>query len=53
MPHFLGGNYTAKVIRKFKTNKKEYKKEKKKQIEDLKQRVIEGHEHPYIERYGK
>lgn len=51
MPHFLGGDYTAKLIEKFKTNKKSYKKEKKWQIENLIERLEEGHEHPRIERH--
>jgi len=50
MPHFLGGQYTAKIIEKFKANKKAYKKERQKQIENLKERIEEGHEHPKIER---
>jgi len=50
MPHFLGGQYTAKIIEKFKTRKKFYEKEKQKQIENLKERIEEGHEHPKVER---
>jgi Kef-type K+ transport system membrane component KefB/Trk K+ transport system NAD-binding subunit len=49
-PHFLGGEYTAKIMEKFRTNKKAYKKEREKQIENLKERIGEGHEHPAVER---
>ena len=50
LPHFLGGQYTSKLIEKFRTNKKAYEKEKIKQIENLRERLEEGHEHPKIER---
>ncbi len=46
LPHFLGGEYTARLIEKAKENKKEYEEEKKKQLKDLKERLKEGHEHP-------
>jgi Kef-type K+ transport system membrane component KefB len=50
LPHFLGGEYTARVIEKAKENKEFYKKEREKQIKDLKERLGEGQEHPHIER---
>ena len=46
MPHFLGGDYTAKIIRQNKADKKKYREERKKQIKNLKSRLEEGHEHP-------
>jgi Kef-type K+ transport system membrane component KefB/Trk K+ transport system NAD-binding subunit len=51
MPHFLGGQYTAKIVEKFKTNKRAYKREKQKQIENLQERLEEGHEHPETEKH--
>lgn len=50
LPHFLGGEYTAKLIEKAKDNKKEYEIEKQKQIKDLKERMKEGQEHPKVEK---
>ncbi len=48
-PHFLGGEYIAKMIRTLKT-RREYKNEKKKHIEMLTERVEKGQEHPHVER---
>lgn len=53
MPHFLGGQYTAKIIERFRTKKGLYEKEKIKQIEALKERLEEGHEHPKIEKHAQ
>jgi len=50
LPHFLGGEYAAKLIENAKDNKKLYEKEKQKQIKELKERMREGHEHPRIEK---
>jgi Kef-type K+ transport system membrane component KefB len=50
LPHFLGGEYTAQLIENAGINKQKYKKEKEKQIKDLKERLGEGQEHPEIER---
>ena len=50
LPHFLGGEYTARLIEKAKENKKEYEIEKQKQIKELKERSKEGQEHPHIEK---
>ncbi len=52
LPHFLGGEYTARIIEKAGTNKKIYREEKKKQLKDLKERLREGHEHPKVEKEG-
>ena len=49
-PHFLGGEYVAKMIRELKTNDKEYKTEKDKHIEMLKEIEKKGHKHPHVER---
>ena len=50
LPHFLGGKNTAELIERAKTNKKIYEEEKIKQIKELKERLLEGQEHPNIER---
>ena len=50
LPHFLGGEHTAELIERAKTNKKIYEKEKLKQIKELKERLKEKHEHPKIEK---
>ncbi len=50
LPHFLGGEYTAKIIEKAKENKKIYREEKEKQIKELKERLGEGQEHPKVEK---
>lgn len=46
LPHFLGGEYVAQIIEKAKKDKEIYEKEKKKDIDLLKKRIKEGHEHP-------
>ncbi|MEK6873265.1 MAG: cation:proton antiporter [Nanoarchaeota archaeon] len=50
MPHFLGGEHTARIIERFKDNKKEYEAEKKHHIKELKERLKEGHKHPDIDK---
>src|SRR3989344_3207266 len=50
LPHFLGGEHTARIIEKARENKKEYEIERKKQIKELKERLKEGHEHPKVEK---
>lgn len=50
LPHFLGGQHTAEIIEKFKTDKKDYEIEKKNQIKELFERLEEGQEHPHVER---
>lgn len=49
-PHFLGGEYVAKMIRESKTSILEYREEKKKHIKMLKEIAKRGHEHPEVER---
>lgn len=49
-PHFLGGEYVAKMIRESKTSKLEYKKERIKHIKMLKEVAKRGQEHPEVER---
>jgi Kef-type K+ transport system membrane component KefB/Trk K+ transport system NAD-binding subunit len=44
LPHFLGGEYTAKIIENAKENKKEYEKEKQNQLKEIKQRFEIGNE---------
>jgi len=46
MPHFLGASYAASMIEKHKLHKAGYDKEKIKQILNLKERLLIGHEHP-------
>jgi len=53
LPHFLGGEYTAKIIESLRENKVKYQKEKEKQIKELKERLKEGHEHPKTHRDRK
>jgi Kef-type K+ transport system membrane component KefB/Trk K+ transport system NAD-binding subunit len=48
-PHFLGGEYIAKMIKTLKT-RKEYKNEKEKHVKMLTERIEKGHEHPNVER---
>ena len=50
LPHFLGGEYTSKIIENLKEDKLKYQKEKEKQLRDLKERLGEGQEHPKVER---
>lgn len=50
LPHFLGGEYTSKLIETAKTDKRKYEREKKKEIEILKKRVRMGHRHPDVEK---
>jgi len=53
MPHFLGGEYTAKLIEIAKNNKKIYQKERSKELKILKERLSKGHKHPVIEKDKK
>ncbi len=53
LPHFLGGEYTSKLIRNAKDDKRLYKKEKEKELKILKERIKRGHEHPRIEKDKK
>jgi len=49
-PHFLGGEYVAKMIKDLKTNKAEYKEEREKHIKMLTEILGQGQEHPRVER---
>ncbi len=49
-PHFLGGEYVAKMIRESKTKKLDYREEKIKHIKMLKEIEKRGQEHPEVER---
>ncbi len=49
-PHFLGGEYVAKMLRDIKTSEKGYEEEKEKHIKMLKDRLARGQEHPEVER---
>jgi Kef-type K+ transport system membrane component KefB/Trk K+ transport system NAD-binding subunit len=50
LPHFLGGEFTSRLIEKAKTNRKRYETEKKKELKILRERIKKGHEHPKIEK---
>jgi Kef-type K+ transport system membrane component KefB/Trk K+ transport system NAD-binding subunit len=49
-PHFLGGEYLAKMVRSFKTTAKGYSNEKEKHLKMLKDISEKGHEHPKVEK---
>lgn len=49
-PHYLGGEYIAKMIRQDKVDEKKYLEEKKKHMEALSEMLKRGHKHPEIER---
>jgi len=49
-PHFLGGEYLAKMLREIKTDEEGYKKEREKHIKMLMQRSEKGHEHPEVQK---
>ncbi len=52
IPHFLGGEYIAKMIKDLKTNPEKYKNEKKKHIQMLMEMMKKGynHNHPKSDR---
>jgi Kef-type K+ transport system membrane component KefB/Trk K+ transport system NAD-binding subunit len=50
LPHFLGGEYTAKLIKTAKKNERVYQKERIKELKILKERLKIGHKHPHIEK---
>jgi len=51
LPHFLGGEYVARMIEEsLNSGDIVYKREKEKQLGDLKARLKEGQEHPDIEK---
>ena len=49
-PHFLGGEYIAKMVKELNTDKKSYKEEKVKHIKTLKKMMERGQEHPEVEK---
>jgi len=49
-PHFLGGEYVAKMLKDLKTDRSEYRAEREKHIKTLKEIARKGHEHPEVER---
>lgn len=49
-PHFLGGEYVAKMINHSKSRDKEYENERKKHIKMLKEILEKGHDHPNVEK---
>lgn len=49
-PHFLGGEYIAKMIEFDKINREKYKEEKEKHIQMLQKMFARGHKHPDVER---
>ncbi len=53
LPHFLGGEYTANLIKKAGKNKKQYNKEKTKELKTLRERLKKGHKHPRVSRNKK
>ncbi len=48
-PHFLGGEYIAKMIEDDKINEEKYTQEKRKHIRTLIKMMGKGHEHPKVE----
>ncbi|MDD5086803.1 MAG: cation:proton antiporter [Candidatus Nanoarchaeia archaeon] len=53
LPHFLGGEFTSRLIEKAKMNRKKYETEKNKELKILGERMKSGHEHPKIEKNHK
>ena len=49
-PHFLGGEYVARMIIEEKVSKKGYESEKEKHLDLLKKMMEQGHEHPKVSR---
>ena len=49
-PHFLGGEYLAKMLTEMKTDKEGYKKEREKHIKMLTKRFKKGQEHPEVKK---
>jgi len=47
-PHFLGGEYVAKMIESDNISAEKYLEEKKKHIDTLKKMMDKGHEHPEV-----
>lgn len=49
-PHFLGGEYVARMIGDSKTDKGKYREEKEKHMKMLIEMTRKGHEHPKVEK---
>lgn len=49
-PHFLGGEYVARMIKEEKANKSGYGREREKHIAMLKKILSRGHDHPDVEK---
>jgi voltage-gated potassium channel Kch len=49
-PHFLGGEYVARMLAIIKTDEAGYREEKERHIKMLKERFEKGQEHPDIEK---
>lgn len=49
-PHFLGGEYVAKMVENMKTDPKDYKKERDQHIKMLEERKSLNQKHPDVER---
>lgn len=50
LPHFLGGQYAAKLVERFRFSSSSFGKEKSTHIRNLKQRWDLGHQHPVHEK---
>jgi len=50
LPHFLGGEYVARIIEGAKESKPLYKRVRQKHMKELNKRLMRGHEHPHIEK---
>lgn len=46
LPHLLGGEYASKILEQFGTQRSKYRENKEKHMQQLKERLREGHEHP-------
>lgn len=49
-PHFLGGEYVARMIKHSKTQDEDYSIERKKHVKMLKEILAKGQDHPNVER---
>jgi Trk K+ transport system NAD-binding subunit len=52
LPHFLGGEYAASLVRRFSKDVTEIKTVREEHVAHLQARASHGHEHPQIERIG-
>ena len=49
-PHFLGGEYLARMLKHYGTDKKDYKMEKRKHLKLLDKYTAKGYRHPEVEK---